>query len=96
MRSLLRTLAIAEYGDMGCSISLREPSEKGTEALCLVPLWEPEHTVIVSLVDVFGPIKGSNACGIGSSAVPALKRTALTYSERRERFETYHCEVARV
>ena len=78
-------------------------SVEGTDALCLVPLreagnrsivlgsiWEPEHAVIVSLVDGFGPIKGPNDCGIGSSVVLALRPTTLTYSERREQFETYH------
>jgi len=92
---------------MACSIPSREPSKKGTEALCLVPyiggvvkegnrsivlgsIWEPEHAVIVSLVDGFGPIKGPNDCGIGSSVVLALRPTTLTYSERREQFETYH------
>ena len=30
--------------------------------------------------------EGPNDCGIGSSAVLALRCTALTYSERRERF----------
>ena len=39
---------------------------------------------------VFGPIKGPNDCGFGSSAVLALRPTTLTYSEGRERFETYH------
>jgi hypothetical protein len=55
VRSLLRTLAIAEYGYMACSIPSREPSKKGTEA----------HGIIVSLVDVFGPIKGPNDSWVG-------------------------------
>jgi hypothetical protein len=55
VRSLLRTLAIAEYGYMACSIPSREPSKKGTEA----------RGIIVSLVDVFGPIKGPNDSWVG-------------------------------
>jgi hypothetical protein len=75
--SLLRTLAIAEYGYMACSIPSREPSKKGTEA----------HGIIVSLVDVFGPIKGPNDSWVG---LAPYWLTAPTYSERGEQFETYH------
>jgi hypothetical protein len=74
--SLLRTLAIAEYGYMACSIPSREPSKKGTEA----------HGIIVSLVDVFGPIKGPNDSWVG---LAPYWLTAPTYSERGEQFETY-------
>ena len=77
VRSLLRTLAIAEYGYMACSIPSREPSKKGTEA----------HGIIVSLVDVFGPIKGPNDSWVG---LAPYWLTAPTYSERGEQFETYH------
>ncbi len=41
---------------MACSIPSREPSKKGTEA----------RGIIVSLVDVFGPIKGREWKGSGS------------------------------
>ena len=77
--SLLRTLAIAEYGYMACSIPSREPSKKGTEA----------HGIIVSLVDVFGPIKGPNDSWVG---LAPYWLTAPTYSERGEQFETYHSD----
>ena len=77
VRSLLRTLAIAEYGYMACSIPSREPSKKGTEA----------RGIIVSLVDVFGPIKGPNDSWVG---LAPYWLTAPTYSERGEQFETYH------
>jgi hypothetical protein len=75
--SLLRTLASAEYGYMACSIPSREPSKKGIEA----------HGIIVSLVDVFGPIKGPNDSWVG---LEPYWLTAPTYSERGEQFETYH------
>ena len=77
--SLLRTLAIAEYGYMACSIPSREPSKKGTEA----------HGIIVSLFDVFGPIKGPNDSWVGRAPY-WLTQAAPTYSERGEQFETYH------
>ena len=79
VRSLLRTLAIAEYGYMACSIPSREPSKKGTEA----------RGIIVSLVDVFGPIKGPNDSWVG---LAPYWLTAPTYSERGEQFETYQWE----
>jgi hypothetical protein len=63
VRSLLRTLAIAEYGYMACSIPSREPSKKGTEA----------RGILVSLVDVFGRLKVRMTVGFGSSVVLALK-----------------------
>ena len=68
VRSLLRTLAIAEYGYMACSIPSREPSKKGTEA----------RGIIVSLVDVFGPIKGPNDSWVG---LAPYWLTAPWYSE---------------
>jgi hypothetical protein len=80
VRSLLRTLAIAEYGYMACSIPSREPSKKGTEA----------RGIIVSLVDVFGPIKGPNDSWVG---LAPYWLTAPTYSERGEQFETYQGEA---
>ena len=79
VRSLLRTLAIAEYGYMACSIPSREPSKKGTEA----------RGIIVSLVDVFGPIKGPNDRWVG---LAPYWLTAPTYSERGEQFETYQTQ----
>jgi hypothetical protein len=82
VRSLLRTLAIAEYGYMACSIPSREPSKKGTEA----------RGIIVSLVDVFGPIKGPNDSWVG---LAPYWLTAPTYSERGEQFETYQCRGPR-
>ena len=90
MRSLLRTLAIAEYGMFD---SIEGTVKEGNRSIVLGSIWEPEHAVIVSLVDGFGPIKGPNDCGIGSSVVLALRPTTLTYSERREQFETYQRRV---
>ena len=82
MRSLLRARAIAELGVFG--------SVEGTEALCLVPLREAEGTE-ASCVRLsrlfFGPSKGPNdggvCSGFGGHVVLALRRTALTYSERK-------------
>jgi hypothetical protein len=84
VHSLLRThLAIAEYGRMACSIPSREPSKKGTEA----------RGIIVSLVDVFGPIKGPNDSWVG---LAPYWLTAPTYSERGEQFETYQSSLCLV
>jgi len=73
--SFLRTLAIAEYGMFD---SIEGTVKEGNRSIVLGSIWEPEHAVIVSLVDGFGPIKGPNDCGIGSSVVLALRPTTLT------------------
>jgi hypothetical protein len=79
---------------MACSIPSREPSKKGTEALCLwfhVGTGAHGNRQSHRWVDGFGPIKGPNDSWVG---LAPYWLTSPTYGEKGEQFETFHkrCE----